>query len=138
MSGWDRSLSHRLVALGYSERRAVAILYVVAALGGLAGSAVREFGASVNALIAILVVALVLFGVRLARVQVYEDQDFALLTNRRYTPLLSELTHKRRLFELFLDVVLIVIAYYAAYQIRFEGAEFRVYHILGLSNRCRL
>jgi UDP-GlcNAc:undecaprenyl-phosphate GlcNAc-1-phosphate transferase len=127
-AGGTDHLSHRLVALGYSERRAVAILYVLAALGGLAGSAVREFGASVNVLIAILVVALVLFGVRLARVKVYEGGDFALLRNRRYTPLLSELTYKRRLFELVLDVVLIVIAYYSAYQIRFEGAEFRVYY----------
>lgn len=127
-AGGTDHLSHRLVALGYSERRAVAILYVMAIFGGVAGAAVRKFGESVNVLIAILLVALVLFGVRLARVKVYEDEDFAVLTNGRYTPLLSELTHKRRLFELFLDVVLIVIAYYSAYQIRFEGAEFRVYY----------
>ena len=127
-AGGTDHLSHRLVALGYSERRAVAILCVLAAFGGLLGTAVRRIGSGALPLIAILVVGLVLFGVRLARVRVYEDQDFALLRNHRYTPLLAELTHKRRVFELLLDLVLIVIAYYSAYQIRFEGQDFSVYY----------
>ncbi|NIW42197.1 MAG: hypothetical protein GWN27_17250, partial [candidate division Zixibacteria bacterium] len=37
------------------------------------------------------------------------------------TPILIEVTYRRRLFEVLLDLVLITIAYYTAYLLRFEG-----------------
>lgn len=63
--------SHRLVALGLSERRAVWVLYALAALSGLLATQVsaRPLYQSVTAILG-LGVALALFGVLLARQQV--------------------------------------------------------------------
>jgi UDP-GlcNAc:undecaprenyl-phosphate GlcNAc-1-phosphate transferase len=112
--------SHRLVALGFSERQTVLLLYTLAAAGGSAAAALR-YQAPLGVAFALLVlVALVLLGVSLSSVRVYEGKDFALLRNRRYTPLLLDMTYKRRIFEILLDVGLISIAYFLAYVLRFD------------------
>jgi UDP-GlcNAc:undecaprenyl-phosphate GlcNAc-1-phosphate transferase len=114
--------SHRLVALGLSERRAVLLLYGLAALSGLLAITVRQMKADVSiALLATFTVALTLLGVYLAGVKVYEQEDDAIAAREK--PLfafLIDLSYKRRIFEVLLDVVLIVLAYWAAYAIKFE------------------
>jgi UDP-GlcNAc:undecaprenyl-phosphate GlcNAc-1-phosphate transferase len=122
--------SHRLVAMGFSERRAVLTLYLLAAMGGAAAVFGREsdmYGALL--LGPLLLIALALFGIQLARVKVYDGEDFSLLVDKPYTPLLVDLTYKRRVFELLLDVVLVMFSYYAAYVIRFDD-DFAAYHPL--------
>jgi UDP-GlcNAc:undecaprenyl-phosphate GlcNAc-1-phosphate transferase len=113
--------SHRLVALGMSERRAVLMLYGFAALSGLLALLVRQTKIDVG-LAAILgfTVVLVLLGVYLAGVKVYDEEED--LGGTRDTPLfafLIDLSYKRRIFEVLLDVVLIILAYYGAYALRF-------------------
>ena len=126
--GGTDHVSHRLVAIGFSERRAVFILYLLAATVGTASIAVlRIYPASGVLVAALVLIAMVLVGVYLARVRVYEDADFSVLRNTRYTPLLVHLTFRRRLFEVLLDFVLISIAYYAAYRLRFEDEAFNLY-----------
>ena len=113
--------SHRLVAMGFSERRAVLTLYLLAAGGGAAAILGRHsdmYGALL--LGPLLLIALALFGIQLARVKVYDGEDFSLLVGKPYTPLLVNLTYKRRVFELLLDVLLVMFSYYAAYVIRFD------------------
>jgi UDP-GlcNAc:undecaprenyl-phosphate GlcNAc-1-phosphate transferase len=68
----------------------------------------------------LLIVVLTLLGIQLARVSVYDGDDFSLLVNRSYTPLLVEVTYRRRLFEILLDAALVTFAYCAAYVIRFD------------------
>ena len=69
--GRDHS-SHRLVALGLSERRAVAVLWILAGVGGLIGIAVRQFNTDWTGLLAgVFVLAMVIFAVYLAGVRVY-------------------------------------------------------------------
>jgi UDP-GlcNAc:undecaprenyl-phosphate GlcNAc-1-phosphate transferase len=61
--------SHRLVALGFSERQAVLLLYVLAAAGGATAIAVRRAGfQEAGVVLALLLVTLVLLGIQLARV----------------------------------------------------------------------
>jgi UDP-GlcNAc:undecaprenyl-phosphate GlcNAc-1-phosphate transferase len=121
--------SHRLVALGFSERQAVLILYALA--GAAAATAVglrRTALPETHVVLPLLIIAIVLLGVQLARVNVYGDgTDFSLLRNQRYTPLLVDVTYKRRLFEVLLDFVLVTVAYYASYVIRFD-AQFPQYY----------
>lgn len=113
--------SHRLVAMGFSETQAVLFLWVLAAAGGGVAVVSHSIGAFGTALIApLLVVALALLGIWLARVSVYDGDDFSLLINRAYTPLLVDVTYRRRLFEILLDAVLVTFAYCAAYVIRFD------------------
>jgi UDP-GlcNAc:undecaprenyl-phosphate GlcNAc-1-phosphate transferase len=113
--------SHRLVAMGFSETQAVLFLWFLAAAGGGVAVVSHSIGAFGTALIApLLVVALALLGIWLARVSVYDGDDFSLLINRAYTPLLVDVTYRRRLFEILLDAVLVTFAYCAAYVIRFD------------------
>ena len=114
--------SHRLVALGFSERRAVVFLYALAAAGGALAIAVRQFGIEhVNVIIGVLLVALLLLAVRLGHIRVYQDTDAAGAAHSGLTPLLATFMYKKRIFEIALDCVLIVLAYYGAYWIRFES-----------------
>jgi UDP-GlcNAc:undecaprenyl-phosphate/decaprenyl-phosphate GlcNAc-1-phosphate transferase len=66
--------SHRLVALGLSERHAVWMLYSFAAAAGMIAILVRKapLVLSVGA-IGLFTLVLALTGIRLARVRVYED-----------------------------------------------------------------
>jgi len=121
--GTDHS-SHRLVALGFSERGAVLVLYALAGISGFTAFLVGRYGFdNVKLLIGLLLIGMVLFGVQLCRVRVYEDRDFELLQNRSYTPLLIELTYKRRVFEILLDFMLVSLGFYAAYRLRFGLGE---------------
>lgn len=71
--GRDHS-SHRLVALGLSERSAVAVLWVLAALGGWLGVAVRNAGADwAGVAAAVFVAAMVIFAVYLLQIRVYDE-----------------------------------------------------------------
>ncbi len=114
--------SHRLVALGMSERRAVWMLYGLAALSGLLAVMVRSAKSDVSlALIAGFTLALTLLGVYLAGVKGYDEE--AQVRDAREKPLyafLVDFSYKRRIFEVLLDVVLIVLAYWSAYAIKFE------------------
>jgi len=122
--------SHRLVALGFSERQAVMLLWGLAAIGGAAAVAIeRTHVREANAVVALLVVGLSLLATQLARVRVYEGSDFARLRDKAFTPLLVEFTYRRRVFEVVLDLGLVIIAYYLAYLIRFDRDLPQYYHL---------
>jgi len=113
--------SHRLVALGLSERHAVWMLYGFAFLSGLVAVMVQSVKTDVSlAAIAGFTILLTLIGVYLAGVKVYEDADST--TALKQKPLYSflvDLSYKRRIFEVLLDVILIILVYWSAYAIKF-------------------
>jgi UDP-GlcNAc:undecaprenyl-phosphate/decaprenyl-phosphate GlcNAc-1-phosphate transferase len=114
--------SHRLVALGLSEKRAVLMLYALAALSGLVAIMVRQLKTDVGlALLSLFTIGLTLLGVFLARARGYNEEDQVLVArdNAIFT-FLVDFSYKRRIFEVLLDVVLIVLAYWSAYAIKFE------------------
>ncbi len=117
--------SHRLVALGLSERSAVLLLYGLAIAAGLISLAVRELEPLRSvALIIVFTLVLTLIGVYLSKVKVYEEQDEELaLQNHAVFGFLLNLSHKRRIFEVGLDVLLIGLSYYAAYILIFGAFE---------------
>src|SRR6266849_8139337 len=113
--------SHRLVALGMSERRAVWLLYGLAGLSGLLAITVRSIKADVSlALIAGFTLGLTLLGVYLAGVKGYDEVEQAVAAGEKPFAFLVDFSYKRRIFEVLLDVVLIVLAYWSAYAIKFE------------------
>jgi UDP-GlcNAc:undecaprenyl-phosphate GlcNAc-1-phosphate transferase len=120
--GRDHS-SHRLVALGLSERTAVLVLCSLAALGGVIGNALRHAEGWSTLVAALFLLAMSLFAVYLSRIKVYEDAADATVA-RTLTPLVGDFLYKRRVAEVMLDFCLITIAYYGAYRLRFEGEEF--------------
>ena len=113
--------SHRLVALGMSERRAVVMLYGFAALSGLLAIVVQRTRLDVSlAAIAGFTIVLTLIGVYLAGVKVYDasEEEMALKDKPLYA-FLVDVSYKRRIFEVLLDVVLITLSYWSAYAINF-------------------
>src|SRR5665213_2828042 len=119
--GRDHS-SHRLVAIGLSERSAVALLWALAAIGGGLGIAMdfsgRTWSVSSAASLAFVVV-MGLFAVYLAGIRVYDDGDTHAEPGA-VTPIVVEFMYKRRVAEVLLDCALVSLCYYTAYRLRFE------------------
>jgi UDP-GlcNAc:undecaprenyl-phosphate GlcNAc-1-phosphate transferase len=113
--------SHRLVALGLSEKRAVLLLYGLAATSGLLAVLVRELKPDVSlALLILLTLGLTLLGVYLAGVKGYDEEaDVRAARDNPLYGFLIDFSYKRRIFEVMLDVVLIVLAYWSAYAMKF-------------------
>ncbi len=117
--------SHRLVALGLSERSAVLMLYGLAILAGAISLYIRDLQLTQSlALVALFTVLLSLVGVYLSKVKVYEERDEALaIKNNAAYGFLIDLSYKRRIFEVFLDALLITLAYYFSYILFFGNFE---------------
>lgn len=115
--------SHRLAALGLTERGVVLLLYAVALALALVGLAAKIIFPVFLALGALAVVGLSLFGIFLYDVDVYRKKG---------EPAAAETVPRGRLVravspslrfgaEVGLDVLLLTTAYYVAYLVRFEG-----------------
>jgi UDP-GlcNAc:undecaprenyl-phosphate GlcNAc-1-phosphate transferase len=113
--------SHRLVALGMSERHAVWLLYGLAALSGVLAVIVQRVKLDVSlAAIAGFTIVLTLLGVYLSGVKVYDKSETEeALKGKALYAFLVDVSYKRRIFEVFLDIVLIILAYWGAYAIKF-------------------
>jgi UDP-GlcNAc:undecaprenyl-phosphate GlcNAc-1-phosphate transferase len=123
--GRDHS-SHRLVAIGLPERSAVRVLWVLAAGAGGIGYIVRSVADDRAWLLgAVFLLAMALFAVFLAQVRVYKEPST--VPAGGVTPLIGAVMYKRRIAEVLLDVCLVTIAYYSAWRLRFEGAEWTAY-----------
>src|SRR4051812_2496345 len=112
--------SHRLVALGISERRAVLMLYLFATVTGVLALMVRLLETTVIlALVPCFALAVLFLGLYLGKVRVYEEgaqpQGFRIINA------IAGFSYKRRIFEVLLDAVLVTLAYYAAYVLRWDG-----------------
>jgi len=117
--------SHRLVALGLSERSAVFMLYALAITAGTVSYFIRSLQITQSlALVALFTVVLALIGVYLAKVKIYEEKDEHLaLENKAAFGFLINLSYKRRIFEVLLDALFITLAYYFAYVLLFGSFE---------------
>ncbi len=121
--GRDHS-SHRLVAIGFSEKTAVLVLYGFSIISGILALGMKYLNVGISIVITIFyVLSVILFWVYLGKVQVYSEKSIVSEEKSGIlTPVLVEITYRRRLFEVLLDFVLICAAYYTAYLLRFEGA----------------
>ena len=116
--------SHRLVALGLSEKHAVWMLYTFAVAAGSLATLVRHMALDVSlSAIASFTVVMTLLGVYLARVRVYEEPAISSARRTALVTFLVDVSYKRRLFEVALDVVLIVLSYYFAHALVFGPAS---------------
>ncbi len=117
--------SHRLVAMGLSERSAVLMLYVFAIAAGALSLVVSRAGFTESlALILFFTIVLVIIGVYLSKVRVYSggDEELAAKNNAVFAFLIN-VSYKRRIFEVFLDVALITFSYYASFFLIFGPFE---------------
>ncbi|HQU84034.1 MAG TPA: hypothetical protein PKY59_12945, partial [Pyrinomonadaceae bacterium] len=117
--------SHRLVALGLTERAAVLMLYAFALAAGTISLFVSRLETTQSlALIGVFVIVLTIVGVYLSKVKVYEEQEESLaLQNNAAFGFLVNISYKRRIFEVLLDALLITLSYYGAYLLLFGSFE---------------
>lgn len=121
--GHDHS-SQRLVAIGLSERAAVGLLWLLAAASGLIAVAAGRSQEGLTGLVAVMfTIGMAMFAVYLARVQIHENADPNSLPGT-ITPLGTRFVYRRRLAEVLLDLLLVSVAYYGAFRLRFEGVQY--------------
>jgi UDP-GlcNAc:undecaprenyl-phosphate GlcNAc-1-phosphate transferase len=120
--------SHRLVMLGLSERRAVCSLYGITLwFGGIAlWGAVTESPLATIVVSLLSAIALLVFAVFLAEVQVYSEEEYEAAKAKRReagdTTVLSRVAlHKRRFVEAFMDFCLVCACLLAASLLQYEG-----------------
>jgi UDP-GlcNAc:undecaprenyl-phosphate GlcNAc-1-phosphate transferase len=127
MGGRDHT-SHRLVLMGFSEKRAVLSLYGIGSIAGLAAVFVSRSDTLTSPVVIIpVVVAILLMGIYLAQLRVYPEKEFSFLRDQSYTPVLVELTFKRQILQVILDLGLIAFCYYLSYRLRFASDVFPYY-----------
>jgi UDP-GlcNAc:undecaprenyl-phosphate/decaprenyl-phosphate GlcNAc-1-phosphate transferase len=121
--GGTDHVSHRLVSLGFSERSAVRILYLLGLVGGLMAWGLQKWSAVEPMLpfVALFGVMVILLGIYLARVPAYNAQDFIALQKSSFAPFLKDLAFRWHAGQVLLDLVLITVCYYVAYRLRFDG-----------------
>jgi UDP-GlcNAc:undecaprenyl-phosphate GlcNAc-1-phosphate transferase len=117
VQGGTDHTSHRLIAFGLTERQAVIFLYGVALVSGVAAASLEALDYDLSlVLIPLLLIGLSLFVAYLGRLKVitsYTPSQGAI------TRLMADLTYRRRLFEIILDLLLIGISYYLAFWTRY-------------------
>ena len=116
--------SHRLVALGMSERRATLLLYLFAALSGALALTVRQMAIwGALALIVAFALSVLFIGLYVGKVGFYEQgraSNQGPVSGTLVDPF-GNFSHRRRIVEILLDTVLVALAYYSAYLLRFDG-----------------
>ena len=120
--------SHRLVALGLSERSAVLMIYAFAFVAGVLSLLVGQLETTQSlALILFFTIILTIVGVYLSKVKVYEerDEDLALKDNAVFAFIVN-VSYKRRIFEVVLDSFLITLSYYFAYLLVLGPIEYTI------------
>jgi UDP-GlcNAc:undecaprenyl-phosphate/decaprenyl-phosphate GlcNAc-1-phosphate transferase len=111
--------SHRLVAAGFSERQAVAALYAAAGVSAVVALATARYGiADSGVAIGLLGVGVLLFGVFLGRVGGDTAAEAGGDHVKRRLPNASSYGRQAGAFAI--DLLLVALAYYAAYRLRFE------------------
>ncbi|MCX5715327.1 MAG: hypothetical protein NTV07_00325 [Candidatus Omnitrophica bacterium] len=125
--GKDHS-SHRLVALGLSEKKAVLFLYAISLICGLGSIMYLQMDfIIVSIVLVVILIALFIFGVFLGtEVKVYSSAEAASLEKRKklngQLMLNGFIPDKRRIIEVVFDFVIISISYISAFLLRYEGA----------------
>jgi UDP-GlcNAc:undecaprenyl-phosphate/decaprenyl-phosphate GlcNAc-1-phosphate transferase len=121
--GKDHS-SHRMVAIGFSERKSVLVLYGFSVVSGLIALGLNRLRVGTALVVMILyLLGVLFFWIYLGRVKVYPESVPPQVPagGKGLFPLLAGMTQRRKLLEVVLDLVLITLAYYISYLLRFEG-----------------
>ncbi len=118
--------SHRLVSLGLSERKTVLLLYLLSIIFGILALSYTKFDLLIVTIFLILtVIILLFFGMFLFEVKADTYDEIQKIQQKQFKNgklvLNTLVLHKRRIAEVVVDFVLICVAYYSSYLLRFEG-----------------
>ena len=117
--GRDHS-SHRLVALGLSERQTLLVLMGIAILSGLSAVFIEAWSYTLSLmLIPLVVLIFTLFSAYLGQLKVVGVDQKSKDSRNTLTNWLIDLTYRRRILEVLLDFFQIAFAYYLAHLAQF-------------------
>ncbi len=117
--GRDHS-SHRLFALGLSERATVLLLYALTGVSGAVALSAGHLPITATLMLAgLLFVVLLGLGVYLGVLKVYEDET---RVPKEARPLVWSYLYKSNFLQVLLDALLVPLAFGGAHLLRFEGA----------------
>jgi UDP-GlcNAc:undecaprenyl-phosphate/decaprenyl-phosphate GlcNAc-1-phosphate transferase len=119
--------SHRLVSMGLSERRSVLVLYGVAIAAAFVAAWMARAGSTALPAAALLLIGVILGATYLARLPMYDGEDFAALRRIPLGEALQAVLTRSHAGQVLLDVALIAVCYYAAYRLRFEGQSLDIF-----------
>lgn len=126
LKGGKDHVSHRLVSLGLSERKAVTLLYFLSIVFGLVALLYSKIDVIIVTLLsALTIVVLLFFGIFLSEIETHKDTQIEKEKLRKIKEgkviLNTFIFNKRMIVEVLVDVVLICVAYYSAYLLRYDG-----------------
>lgn len=126
LEGGKDHASHRLVSLGLSEKKAVVLLYILSILFGLIALLYYRVDVIIVSILAALtLVVLLFFGIFLSEIETFNNEQIEKARVKKIEEgrliLNTLILHKRKITEVFVDLVLICVAYYSSYLLRFEG-----------------
>lgn len=134
-TGGKDHTSHRLVLLGFSEKKAVLFLYGIGMVSGIAALFVSKADTMTSpTVIAPVGLSFLLMGIYLAQLRVYPEKEFSALRDRAYTPILLELTYKKHLLLVILDLGIITFSYYLSYRLILDTYDISIYFDAFLSS----
>jgi UDP-GlcNAc:undecaprenyl-phosphate/decaprenyl-phosphate GlcNAc-1-phosphate transferase len=115
-------VSHRLVALGLSERKAVLLMYGMSAVAGTVAFILYQIGFSYAVMgVCILTLGFVCLGIYLHGVKVYPQEASSSNGLSDRVMMITNFRYKRQVGAMLGDVILIAVAYYSAFLLRFPG-----------------
>lgn len=127
--------SHRLVLMGFNERNAMLVLCGIGAVSGVSAIFVNRADTLTSpAVIIPAALSILLMGIYMAQLRVYPEKEFSILRERGYTPVLYDITFKKQILLVILDLGMVAFAYYLSYRLRFSGSEFQVYFTIFLNS----
>jgi len=127
LQGGKDHASHRLVSLGLSEKKTVLLLYAISIIFGSVALAYSRLNILVvTVLVTLVIVVLVFFGMFLSEVKTYSNEREIEAARRKKISegkviLNTLLLYKAQIATIIIDFLLICIAYYSAYLLRFDG-----------------
>lgn len=114
--------SHRLVALGLTERKTVLILYLFSAVFGFITLSCSKANIGLLGIVAFLAAGILLyFGMFLAETEKKPSSESNNKAKKERVLLNTVILNKRRILEIIADFLFISVSFYLAYFLRFEG-----------------
>ncbi len=115
--------SHRLVSIGFSEKEAVLLLYGLSIFTGFLAYIVFKFSLRISIIFIYLTLLIFIFiGIYLSFIRHPKEASAEKTSTGTIIPILVDITFKKRLFEIAMDITLLIISSYSSLLLRFESA----------------
>lgn len=116
VKGGSDHTSHRLIAIGLSEKQAVILLYGTAILSGIVAISIERVGYWLSLiLVPIFILSLTIMTAYLGNIKILINEENLVSSRSVLSRIVVSLTYKRRILEIVLDIIVVSISLYLAF-----------------------